>query len=48
MAEPVDEILGAGGVDERVQRFKCRADERAQRASLRAHLLRATGADVSS
>src|SRR5712675_820052 len=45
MAEPVDQVLGAGGAYERVQCFEGRADERAQRPCLGADLLRRAGPD---
>src|SRR5271167_1569722 len=45
MAQPMHEILGAGGGDKRPQRFEGRADERAQSASLRADLLWSAGPD---
>src|SRR5712671_6627782 len=45
MAEPVDQVLGAGGAYERLQCFEGRADERAQRPCLGADLLRRAGPD---
>src|ERR1700731_2067940 len=45
MAEPVDQVLGAGGAYERLQYFEGRADERAQRPCLGADLLRRAGPD---
>src|SRR5271169_5430956 len=45
VAEAVDEILGAGGTDQRLQGFKGWTDERTQCASLSTHLLRRARAD---
>jgi hypothetical protein len=44
MAEAVDEILGAGSADQRLQGFECRTDEWAQCMGLGVHLLRGAGA----
>jgi hypothetical protein len=40
MAEPMDEIVSAGGADQRRQRVEGRAEERAQCPRLGAHLFR--------
>jgi hypothetical protein len=40
----VDEILGAGGADQRLQGFEGRTEEWTQRMSLGVHLLRGAGA----
>ncbi len=45
MAEPVNEVLGAGVMHQRRQRFERRANQRAQRAGLRMNLFRRAGAD---
>ena len=48
MAEPVDEVLGAGVAHQRRQRFECRADQRTQRPRLGVDLFRGTGANKSN